>query len=200
MKILEVLHVSKSLGSRKVLKDISFGMGEGQLYGLVGENGSGKSTLLKIIVGQWKPSSGKIITHRRIGYCPQNLMLFPNLTVREHLEYFAAAYGISKQELKGRADNLLSHFNFKQYENEIVARLSGGTKQKLNLSLALLHDPELLILDEPYNGFDWRTYHHFWEYADHMRAQGCSILVVSHMLEDQGRFDQIFSLENGALS
>jgi len=94
---------------------------------------------------------------------------------------------------------LLKHFNFEKYRNDKVEALSGGSQQKLNLSLALLHQPDLLILDEPYNGFDWDTYIRFWDFTDHMLETGCSILIVAHLFNETRRFRHVFNLKNGYL-
>ena len=197
--ILKAENIVKSFGKKKVLKGLSFGMQAGTLNGIVGENGSGKSTLLKIIVGQLQAEKGKVIIEGRIGYCPQEPLIFSQLTVEEHFQYFSAAYGLKKNSWQPQCERLLEHFNFNQYHKDKVAKLSGGTQQKLNLSLALLHQPELLILDEPYNGFDWDTYLCFWEFTDQMQEQGCSILMVTHLLTETIRFDRIYDLKNGCL-
>jgi ABC-type multidrug transport system ATPase subunit len=201
--VLEVINLAKSYGRHKVLKGIEFSMRRGELVGIVGENGAGKSTLLQVLVGLLPPTAGKLTLEGRIGYCPQDLHIFEPLTVRENFRYFAAAYGVD-QEKNGSSwpavkDDLLQRFRFHQYENMLVSRLSGGTKQKLNLSLALLHSPDILILDEPYSGFDWETYLHFWDYAGELQAQGKSILVVSHLVYDRTKFDTLFELKDGVL-
>jgi ABC-type multidrug transport system ATPase subunit len=198
--ILKVENISKAFGRNKVLTGVSLEMNPSLLYGIVGENGSGKSTLLKIIVGEWKPDHGKICVNGRIGYCPQGTLLFPLLTVDEHFRYFAAAYGIAKAELAARSESLMNYFSFIKFRNERIAGLSGGTQQKLSLSIALLHQPDLLILDEPYSGFDWDTYLRFWDLTDTLRKAGCAVLIVTHMLTEKGRFDKIFNLEQGQLS
>lgn len=197
--ILKTSHIAKSFGRKKVLMDVSFEIKSGSLSGIVGENGSGKSTLLKIIVGEWRANSGNILVNGKIGYCPQKALLFPQLTVNEHFNYFSTAYGIDKNEVLNQREALLSHFNFKKYQKEKIANLSGGTQQKLNLSIAILHKPELLILDEPYNGFDWDTYLKFWDYADLLKKDGCAILIVTHFLSEKKRFDKIYTLKNGCL-
>jgi ABC-type multidrug transport system ATPase subunit len=116
--------------------------------------------------------------------------------VAQHLAYFAAAYGL--RDL-ARADELVERLAFQSYRQAPVATLSGGTKQKLNLTLALMHDPRLLLLDEPYQGFDWETYLRFWDLAAELRARGCGILVISHLLFDQQRFDALYQLHEGRL-
>ncbi|MCO6491360.1 MAG: ABC transporter ATP-binding protein [Phaeodactylibacter sp.] len=202
--MLRVENIAKSFGRKAVLKGVSFQLAEGSMSGIVGENGSGKSTLLKIVVGAMRADSGRVAAAGRLGYCPQEAQLFSQLTVPEHFQYFAAAYGLPARGKDSRnwettRDQLLEHFQFGHYGRERVAHLSGGTRQKLNLCLALFHRPELLVLDEPYNGFDWETYLRFWEYAEKFQATGGTILVVTHLIADKERFGRIYNLKNGML-
>ncbi len=198
--MLTVENISKKFGRNSVLRDVSFEMDQNMLYGIVGENGSGKTTLLKVIVGEWKPDRGSVSLTGRLGYCPQQTLLFSHLTVDEHFSYFAAAYRIDRVTLASRSNDLMDFFNFRKFRNEKVYELSGGTMQKLNLSLALLPQPDLLVLDEPYNGFDWDTYVHFWEYTGKLKKAGCSILVVAHLITEKERFDKVFNLVQGRLT
>jgi ABC-type multidrug transport system ATPase subunit len=201
--ILEVGHVAKSFGSRNVLRDVTFKMQRGEILGIVGENGSGKSTLLRILVGLLPPAAGKVTAHGSVGYCPQELLIFETLTVQENFRYYVSAYGLDQTRdtslWEGAKNDLLERFRFRQYANMLVSELSGGTKQKLNLSLALLHSPDILILDEPYSGFDWETYLHFWDFAGELRSQGRSILVVSHFVYDRSKFNALLELKDGVL-
>ncbi len=197
--VLRAENLYKSFGKKKVLRDLSLKVEAGTLCGIVGENGSGKSTLLKILVGEWKPKQGLVWAAERLGYCPQHVALFPQLTVEEHFRYFGAAYRMSGVERDQRQAHLLEYFNFGKYLKDRVAHLSGGTAQKLNLSLAILHRPELLVLDEPYSGFDWDTYQRFWAYVSELRDTGCAILVVSHFITEKHHFDRIYQLKNGQL-
>lgn len=179
-----------------VLQDVSFTVMPGALVGIVGENGAGKSTLLKILAGELRPDRGDVTLDGALGYCPQEVILNDTLSVAQHLEYFAAAYGI--HDLR-RADELVERLAYQQYRQAAVATLSGGTKQKLNLTLALMHDPRVLLLDEPYQGFDWETYLRFWDLAAELRARGCAVLIISHLLFDQQRFDALYQLRDGRL-
>lgn len=197
--ILRSEHIAKSFGKNKVLRDISFQLDAGSITGIVGENGAGKSVLMEIIVGVRSAENGTVKISGSIGYCPQKAVLFPHLTVQEHFNYFSVAYGIDSGQSKRRSEELLQHFNYKKYQQEKIINLSGGTQQKLNLSIALLHDPSLLILDEPYNGFDWDTYQRFWDYSNLLKKRGCAILIVSHLLSEKERLDRIYELENGIL-
>jgi len=200
---IEALHVGKSFGRRGVLKDVTFGIRPGEIVGIAGENGAGKSTLLKILVGLLAPTAGEVRINGNTGYCPQEMLVFETLTVRENFRLFAAAYGLDQAKRaapwEDAENELLERFRFQQYENTLVSHLSGGTKQKLNLSLALLHSPDVLILDEPYSGFDWETYLRFWEFAAELRSQGRSVLIVSHFVYDRSKFDALFELADGVL-
>jgi ABC-2 type transport system ATP-binding protein len=127
-------------------------------------------------------------------------LLFSQLTVDENLNYFAAAYRIEKSELIRRSESLMEYFNFTKCRKARISNLSGGTQQKINLAIALLHQPQLLILDEPYNGFDWDTYQRFWDYTNQLKKEGCAILVVAHLITEKGRFDRVFKLVKGELT
>ncbi len=194
--VLSARDIEKSYGRHKVLRGVSFEVGPGTLVGIVGENGAGKSTLLKILAGDLRPNRGQILRRGRQGYCPQQVILHDALTVNQHLDYFRAAYGLG--DLR-RADELIEQLGYTSYRTSVVGTLSGGTKQKLNLTLALMHRPQVLLLDEPYQGFDWETYLRFWAMAGELRAQGCAVLVISHLFFEQQRFDVLYQLQQGQL-
>jgi ABC-type multidrug transport system ATPase subunit len=197
--LLSVQGVAKAFGRfrrHQVLRDIAFTIAPGALVGIVGENGSGKSTLLKILAGELRPDRGHVELDGALGYCPQDVILNETLSVAQHLDYFAAAYGVSNLD---RAGELVDRLAYQPYRNATVATLSGGTKQKLNLTLALMHNPQVLLLDEPYQGFDWETYLRFWDLAAELRARGCAVLIISHLLFDQQRFDALYQLHDGRL-
>jgi ABC-type multidrug transport system ATPase subunit len=191
---LLVRGVHKSYGHHRVLDGVDLELPAGCLGGVVGENGSGKSTLLRILAGQLAPDRGTVSYAGRLGYCPQHTVLNPSFTVEQHLRFFQVAYDLPDLAL---ARELLEILSFTGYRRHRVGALSGGTRQKLNLVLALMHDPPLLLLDEPYQGFDWDTYERFWELAAHLRDRGRSVLVVSHIAFDTTRFDRLWRLERG---
>jgi ABC-type multidrug transport system ATPase subunit len=203
--VLTVDGVTKSFSSGppwhrrrvEVLRGASLAVRPGELVGLVGENGSGKSTLMQVIVGLLAGDAGTLSAPGRLGYCPQQPLLWDKLTVDEHFELFARAYALDDQAAGAARDALLDELGFAKYLGYRVEELSGGTRQKLNLALALLHEPRLLLLDEPYAGFDWETYLRFWEMAERRRAHGMGILIVSHLLAERERLTRIYELRDG---
>ncbi len=194
--LLEVRHVTRSFGRRQVLRGVSFAARPGEMIGVVGENGAGKSTLLKIVAGLLPAASGSVSVRGRLGYCPQEPQVHPGLTVLQNLEWFRAAYRLSDPHA---GDALVEHLGFAADRHALVETLSGGTRQKLNLTIALMHNPDVILLDEPYQGFDWETYLRFWEIAERVRGNGCAVVVISHLFFERGRFDRVLSLRNGAL-
>jgi ABC-2 type transport system ATP-binding protein len=181
----------------EVLRGASLEVRPGELVGLVGENGSGKSTLMQVVVGLLGRDAGTVALDGRLGYCPQRPLLWDKLTVAEHFELFATAYALDAGAARGARDALLDELGFARYLGYRVEDLSGGTRQKLNLALALLHEPRLLLLDEPYAGFDWETYLRFWELAERRRAEGMGILIVSHLLTERERLTRVYELRDG---
>lgn len=199
--ILTTENIRKAFGSKQVLDGISLTIHRGNILGVVGENGSGKSTLVKILVGLWKADSGRLTVNCTIGYCPQLPLVFNQLSVLENFKYFASAYGANNVYNHETIyyEQLMRLFRFEEYKHQLVINLSGGTAQKLNLAIALMHQPDLLILDEPYNGFDWETYQCFWDYVRLFRVKGGSILLITHLLTDTSMFDVVYHLKKGVL-
>lgn len=206
--VLEVNDAFKSFGrgvwplrrKLQVLKGATLNVGRGEIVGLVGENGSGKSTLMQIVVGLLAADSGSVRRPESLGYCPQSPMLWDKLTVDEHFELFGRAYDMDEATRDRTVATLLDELQFERYRGFLVEQLSGGTKQKLNLALALMHDPQLLLLDEPYSGFDWETYLRFWKMSEQRRDAGMGILIVSHFLTERERLDRVYTLADGQTS
>ncbi len=181
----------------QVLKGSDLEMRPGEIVGLVGENGSGKSTLMKVLVGDLVADAGVVERTESFGYCPQVPVLYERLTCDEHLELFGAAHGLGDGDLARSRSALYEELDFARFADARVEELSGGTRSKLNLALAMVHDPELLCLDEPYAGFDWDTYQRFWELSGDRRDAGASLLIISHFIADEERFDRIYDLIDG---
>ena len=196
MTVLAARGICKSFGRRRVLAGLDLEVAAGQMVAVVGENGTGKTTLLRILAGDLRPDAGSVAIRGRPGYCPQTAVLDEALTVDQNVRYFQAAYGIGRT---GRAEALIERLGYAGCRDQRAGALSGGTRQKLSLTLALMHDPPVLLLDEPYQGFDWQTYLAFWEMAGELRDRGTATVVISHLVFEQQRFDRICHLRDGRI-
>ena len=195
--MLEARQVRKAYRRHQVLRGVDLAVRPGQLVAVVGENGAGKSTLLKILAGTLGADAGQVRLAGTLGYCPQDPVLNDNLTVGQHLRYFAAARRLPSLR---RADELVCRLGYEQSRSQTAGELSDGTRQKLNLTLALLHDPDVLLLDEPYQGFDWETYLRFWDLVGDLRARRKAIVIITHLVFEQDRFDLLADLADGRLT
>lgn len=182
---------------QQVLRGVDLVLWPGEVVGLVGENGSGKSTVMKILVGALPADAGTVTRSGRMGYCPQEPVVYERLTCDEHVELFARAYGMSREAERRSRRELYAALGFERYAHTRADQLSGGTLAKLNLGLALLPDPDVLLLDEPYAGFDWDTYLKFWQLVAQRREAGRSVLIISHFVADEQRFDRLVDLRDG---
>ena len=180
-----------------VLRGADLTLHPGEVVGLVGENGSGKSTLMKILVGALVADAGSVTRSGRLGYCPQEPVVYERLTCDEHFELFGRAYRMTPDAQRRSRRELYAALGFERYAATRADQLSGGTLAKLNLGLALLADPQVLLLDEPYAGFDWDTYLRFWQLVAQRRTSGRTVLIISHFVADEDRFDRIVDLREG---
>jgi ABC-type multidrug transport system ATPase subunit len=203
--VLEAVRIEKSYSrgvwparrEHSVLRGASLALYPGEVAGLVGENGAGKSTLMKILVGALAPDAGAVTRAGVLGYCPQESVVYERLTCDEHFELFGRAYGMTPADERRSRRELYAALGFERYAGSQAGQLSGGTLAKLNLGLALLADPAVLLLDEPYSGFDFDTYLKFWDLVAQRRAAGRSVLIISHFVTDEERFDRIVILRDG---
>jgi ABC-type multidrug transport system ATPase subunit len=190
--LLTVTGLGKSYRRRPVLRDVGLQAHPGQIVAVTGENGSGKTTLLRICAGLETADTGTVHRRADAGYCPQEPALFDLLTPAEHLALFAGG----RAEAATEDRELLASLGVPLQARTLVRDLSGGARQKLSLALALLGQPELLLLDEPYQGFDQGSYLDFWHHADTWRCQGRAVVVVTHLLTELHRADQVLELRN----
>lgn len=193
--LLVATGISKRFGRKTVLSEAVLKVHRGEAVGLVGENGAGKTTLLRICAGFLTPDSGQVKVGGAIGYCPQEPGVLDLLTAEEHLVYFGAGMGLSRAQSLTDGRRLLSELGFHPQDRSVAVALSGGNRQKLNLALALIGDPQVLLLDEPYQGFDYGTYVDFWEHVGVWRLQGKAIVIVTHMLAELDRVDTVIELK-----
>jgi ABC-2 type transport system ATP-binding protein len=186
--------ITKRYGSTTVLDRVDLVVHAGEVVALTGENGAGKSTLMKICAGLARADSGEVTVGGRIGYCPQIPGLFELLTADDHLVMFGRGAGMDRAGSLRRGHEILAEFDYPLHERRVTRDLSGGTRQKLNLALALLADPTVLLLDEPYQGFDRGTYVNFWNHCERWRQEGKAVVVVTHMLAELSRADRVIEL------
>jgi len=191
--------VSYSFGAVEAVRDVCLSAPAGTIFGLVGSDGAGKSTLLRMAATMLKPAAGRIrigpldVVRNKaevkalIGYMPQRFGLYQDLTVEENIDFFMDIFGIGGAERKARKALYLGFSNLLPFLDRPAGNLSGGMKQKLGLACVLVHEPKLLILDEPTNGVDPVSRQEFWEILGKMRAQGMTILVSTAYL-DEGEF------------
>jgi ABC-2 type transport system ATP-binding protein len=209
---LEVLSLVKSYGQRHAVAGISFSIDAGEIFGFLGPNGAGKSTTIGMIAGLIAPDRGTakicgfdMITHRQqarqhLGLVPQELALYETLSALDNLQFWGQMFGLSGILLKKRIEMVLDFVGLESREKEVVAQYSGGMKRRLNLAAALLHEPDVLLLDEPTVGVDPQSRNRLLEGIQHLKAQGMSILYTSHYLEEAERLcDQVAIVEAGCI-
>jgi len=191
--------VGKRYGRRHALTDATLSVSRGEAVALIGENGAGKTTLLRICAGLLPADTGSVHRQGQVGYCPQEPGVVDLLTADEHLRLFGSAAGFRSTEALRRGHRLLADLGFPAAATEVARDLSGGTRQKLNLALALLADPTVLLLDEPYQGFDHGSYVDFWGQVDRWRDEGRAIVIVTHLLTELHRVDRVLEVRDGAV-
>jgi ABC-2 type transport system ATP-binding protein len=195
MSMLKVERLSKSFGAIRAVDSVGFEVRPGEIYGLLGPNGAGKTTLISIISGLLKPDAGEVSVagaafwsdpqkaRRIMGVVPQELAIYEELSGRENLEFWGRMAGLSSRDAKARAVELLAALTLTDRAQDAVKKYSGGMKRRINLGCALLHRPQLLLLDEPTVGIDPQARLNILEFIRNLRASGTAILYTTHYLE-----------------
>jgi len=211
MPKIQIQNITKRFKDRLVLDNVSFSIEKGEIFGLIGPNGAGKSTLLNIIIGLLKANSGQVLIDgktiednsveykKKIGFVPQELAILEELTVFDNLEYFGGYYGLFGKVLKERIRIVLEQVGLKDHQKEKVKKLSGGFKRRLNIALALVHEPEVLILDEPTVGIDTASRSEIFALIKRMsQEQQVTVIFTSHYMgEIEQLCEQIFIMDQG---
>jgi ABC-2 type transport system ATP-binding protein len=203
--------VSCRFGTTTAVDNVSLTVEQGTIFGLVGSDGAGKSTLLRMAATMIRPAAGRITiggcdgvadkaaVKRLIGYMPQKFGLYQDLTVEENIDFFMNVFGITGTERKARKALYLGFSNLLPFTDRQAGQLSGGMKQKLGLACVLVHEPKLLILDEPTNGVDPVSRQEFWEIIGRMRSEGMTILVSTAYLDEGERCDRLGLMHKAVL-
>lgn len=207
MSIIEINNLSKSYGKTKALDNVSFNVERGELFGLIGPDGAGKTTLFRLLTTLLTPDEGSATVDGRdivkdylnirsaVGYMPGRFSLYPDLTVEENLEFFAALFGVTVKE----SYDLIApiYRQIEPFRKRRAGKLSGGMKQKLALSCALIHRPNVLFLDEPTTGVDAVSRREFWDMLSQLKTQGITILVSTPYMDEASRCDRIALCNEG---
>ena len=202
-------HISKKYGEKTALNDISFNVAKGELFGFIGPDGAGKTTLFRIITSLLIPDSGSMTVQgldtvkdfaklrKILGYMPGRFSLYQDLTVEENLKFFAGIFNTTPEANYELVKDIYSHIE--PFKNRKAGKLSGGMKQKLALSCALIHKPEVLILDEPTTGVDAVSRIEFWEMLAKLRQNGITIVVSTPYMDEASRCDRVALIQNGSI-
>ena len=203
--------LTRRFGDLTAVDRLDLDVPRGAVYGFLGPNGSGKSTSLRMLCGLLQPSEGSIrvlgldipqqaeALKRRIGYMTQKFSLYEDLTVQENLEFLAAVHAVPRAKARARVDELIERYDFSDRRRQLAGTMSGGQKQRLALAGAILHKPELLLLDEPTSAVDPQSRRDFWANLFALAQSGTTILVSTHYMDEAERCHRLAILERGAL-
>ncbi|MDX1516918.1 MAG: ABC transporter ATP-binding protein, partial [Woeseiaceae bacterium] len=201
--------LSKHFGSLRAVSKLDLDVPRGQIYGFLGPNGSGKSTTIRMLCGLLEPTEGSASvlgmdvpenSHRlkpKIGYMTQKFSLFGDMTVHENLQFIAEIYSVPKAKRAARIDELLARYNLVKQRRQLAGTMSGGQKQRLALACAVLHHPELLLLDEPTSAVDPQSRRDFWSNLFRLAEGGTTILVSTHYMDEAERCHRLAILDRG---
>ncbi len=209
--MIEIIKLTKSFKGKKVVEDVDIYMDEGESIGLLGPNGAGKSTTISMISSLLKPTSGDVKLNgkstiknpaeirRILGVVPQEIALYEELSAHENLKFFGEIYGVKRNVLEQRIQNVLDMVGLKKRQKELVKTFSGGMKRRVNIAAALLHNPDILILDEPTVGIDPQSRNHILETVKKLnRENGTTVLYTSHYMEEVEQLcERVYIMDHG---
>lgn len=208
---ISVNNLTKKFGDFTAVDAISFEVAKGEIFGFLGANGAGKTTAMKMLIGISKPTSGAaevagfdVYTEtekikKNIGYMSQKFALYDDLNIRENARFFGGIYGLSNQQIKDKTAKLLKDLELEEVANKMVGSLPLGWKQKLAFSVALIHDPQIVFLDEPTGGVDPITRRQFWEMIYKQADKGTSIFVTTHYMDEAEYCDRVSIMVDGRI-
>jgi len=209
--VISVKHLVKKFGNFTANDDLNFEVYEGEIFGFLGANGAGKTTAIRILSGLSAPTSGEVVVagynakkqpeqiKKNIGYMCQKFSLYNDLTVKENIMLYGGIYGLKKALIKERTDLLLDKLNFREYGDRLISDLPLGLRQKLAFSVAVLHDPKIVFLDEPTGGVDPLTRRQFWEMIYETAERGITVFVTTHYMDEAEYCDRISIMSEGKI-
>ncbi len=210
-KVIEVKNLMKIFGSFEANKNLTFDVYKGEIFGFLGANGAGKTTAMRILCGLSSPTSGEISVggfdvykqtekvKRNIGYMSQKFSLYEDMTVSENIRFYGGIYGLSRVKRKERETDMLNKLKMDDVKNKLISSLPLGWRQKLAFSVAMLHDPQIVFLDEPTGGVDPITRRQFWDLIYEAAADGKTIFVTTHYMDEAEYCDRISIMVDGRI-
>ncbi len=212
LSFIEIKNLVKRYKGNTAVDNVSFHIEKGELFGLLGPNGAGKSTTISMLSGILQPSAGNIyingndvvekniIVKKILGLVPQDIALYPTLSAKENLMFWGKMYGVPKMALKNRVSEVLQIVGLEERKNEMIKNYSGGMKRRINIGAALLHNPEILIMDEPTVGIDPQSRNHILETVKKLNQEGMTVIYTSHYMEEvEYLCNQIGIMDKGKL-
>ncbi len=208
---IEISGLTKKFGGFTAVDNISFNVRKGEIFGFLGANGAGKTTAMRILCGLSKPTSGggtvagfDIVKEpekikRHIGYMSQKFSLYPDLKVWENIRLFGGIYGLKDREIREKTDRMLTSLEMTQVRDDFPGSLPLGWKQKLSFSIAMIHEPEIVFLDEPTGGVDPETRRRFWEMIYEEAAKGVTVFVTTHYMDEAEYCDRVSIMVDGRI-
>lgn len=210
-KIIEVEGLVKKFGQFTANNNLTFNVLQGEIFGFLGANGAGKTTAIRILCGLLEPTSGIIkvagydaykqrdLIKANIGYMSQKFSLYDDLTVKENIRFFGGIYGLKKDEIRSRTDSLLASLNMTDSKDQLISSLPLGWKQKLAFSVAMIHKPAIVFLDEPTSGVDPITRRKFWELIYNAASSGITVFITTHYMDEAEYCDRISIMVDGRI-
>ncbi len=211
-KVIEVENLTRAYGSFKAVDNISFYVEKGEIFGFLGANGAGKTTAIKMLTGILNPTSGNatvagynIKTQRdklkyHIGYMSQKFSLYEDLTLVENIKFYGGIYGLSKKDIKVGTDKMISELGLGDIKKTLIAEIPLGWKQKIAFSVAILHKPQIVFLDEPTSGVDPITRRQFWDLIYETAANGITVFVTTHYMDEAEYCNRISMMVQGKIA
>lgn len=208
---VEVENLTRKFGDFTAVDNVSFAVRRGEIFGFLGANGAGKTTTIRMLCGLLMPSSGNATVggfdvyrdveqiKLNIGYMSQRFSLYEDLTVRENIEFYGGVYGLNRKQIKSKTEELLTYLNLWDQADKLTAGLPLGWKQRMALSTALLHDPDIIFLDEPTSGVDPESRRNFWLLIYELAGRGKAVFVTTHFMDEAEYCNRLSIMRDGKI-